>query len=357
MTSLASLPPELLLHIVSMLAEELPPSKRFLHEEPSDLILSSDQRPLKNLSLTCRLLHDLCVPYLFHALKANAEELAGLLSFIRAHNLPRNVAKLMIWSNKPQYGTSAAGPDCQQPVLVFGEVTALLDAFQPKSITFMLPPATFRCIVPYDFHIGDAWAFDLKYQILHLEQTPDPMQRVSLAKQTQNSNIFTLRPWTHMTFNEGSSIPAYSSYEYFRKNMPSPLDGYRCLFSGAWSSLVTLEIVAVFPISLSKFSICVNTMSSLQCLRTQLAPVDNRIMDDAEGLGKCQRSDLWLEFEGAYHSLARLIAKDQNPRLFKFWKFVSLDYAQHNLRGMIDRAVQIEEWGWRHDNAGIWTKL
>lgn len=101
------------------------------------------------------------------------------------------------------------------------------------------------------------------------------------------------------------------------------------------------------------------SIKSLRRLRTQLAPgVNNRIMDDSKALGKCQREDLWSEFESAYQTLSSAIRQGQLQGPFgQLNEFVALDYATLGLREMIDRSVGLEPREWHFDDQGSWRRI
>lgn len=226
MVSLADLPSELIHHIALILHSNETPSRRYLHEEPSTLLFSSSHQPLKKLSQTCRFLHDLCFPYIFSALKADIGDISSFAGFVQGHNLVEKVESLMICSFKSNAqaltdGSRGSGKVCS--ISEWSQIFALLDTVRPRSLTLVLPPAAYEGLLPYKLILKDTWAFDIAYQVLHLDQGLDIIQPSSIPRPTTTSNIFCSRPWNHVTFNEGSSIPAYSTYEYFHMMTPTLL--------------------------------------------------------------------------------------------------------------------------------------
>lgn len=365
MLSLTDLPPELIHHTVSFLRPYETPSRYHLHEEPSKLLSSSTHQPLKKLSQTCRFLHDLCFPYIFSALKANIEDISSFAAFVQSHDLVEKVESLMICSIESR--TRALTDGSLKPDQVFSKPNwtrffAVLDTISPRSLTLVLPPAAYEYLLPYKLNLKDTWAFNIAHQVLHLDQGLDTVQPSSTARPTTIPNIFCSRPWSHVTFNEGSSIPAYSTYEYFHKKTPSLLlPQQNWMFPIDMSArLTSFDLIGVFPFGHTA-STCafLFSMKSLRRLRTQLAPgVNNRIMDDPKALGKCQREDLWSEFEWTYQALSGTISQGQLQGQFgQFEEFVALDYAILGLREMIDRCVGFESGYWEFDDQGSWRRI
>jgi len=364
MAAFADLPAELIHHIVSILALQESPSSRYLHEEPSILLLDSVHRPLKNLSRTCRVLHDHCFPCLFSALKANIQDTSNFAAFVQQHVLIENVKSLVIYSMKSNNRTLINGSprnDNSFNISTWPLVLSLLDQINPRSLTFVLPPAAYEDLLPYKLALEDDWAFNISYQVLHLKQSLDDTQSSSTAIPTTTPNIFLARPWNHMTFNEGSSIPAYCTYEYFHKNTPSLLMSQQIwLFPINMSAQITsFDLVGIFPMDISSACTFLIGVRSLRRLRTQLAPgASNHIMDDSRSLGKCQREDLWSEFAQCYRTLSFVIKQGQSQGTYaQLEQFVALDYATTGLRDIIDRSVILEPSEWDFDDHGCWTRI
>lgn len=354
MLSLVDLPSELIHQIVSPLAAHEAPSRQVLYEEPRQSLLGSTHRPLKNISRTSRFLRHLCFPYLFSALKASVQDLAKMIAFARACEIVEKVESLLIHSDssiEPSWSSLLDG----------AQVLDVLDAINPRTVTFVLPPVVFEAILPYTLDLVDAWAFDLPYQVLRLERGLGVMHSGSVSDSSLSRNIFTIRPWSHVIFNEGSSVSAYSTYEYFHKRTPSllvPRDN--SMFPVDLSAhLTSLDIIAIFPMA-HALSICafISNMKNLRRLRTQLAPsVNNRIMDDPKRLGRCQRADLWAEFEYAYQTISDAIGNGELQGEFnKLQEFVVLDWAILGLRDMILTSISLNLWKWQHDGEGSWTR-
>ena len=346
------LPPELVEQIISVLAEENPPSAKLLHEEPSGCLLRSSYRPLKSLSQACRAVREICFPSLFSAVKVNLDDIDGFLQFSKSHNLSSLVDNLMLYFD----------PNPQSAEFeIWLPMVRVTDSVKPSVMTITLSPSLFANILPYQLDLTDQWVFSVPYQVLDLRMPRD----LALSFQTSQSivesrNVFQMCPWTHCTFNQGSSVQGYSSYEYFFKKTPStfcPWDHeefIRSMADGSFESLTSLDFIAVFPIDhIIYFCQFLLLMRNLKCLRLQIAPSpSNNVLDDRTALGKCQPGDLWQEFESCYTTLATFLRLERVVS-----EFVSLDYFNPSLRESIDRTVGQQLMHWESDsNGGRWIR-
>ena len=359
MISLLDFPLELFDQIISILAKEKPPSARLLKEEPSDSLLRSGYHPLKDLSQTCGAMRELCFPSLFSAVKVDLSRTSGFLSFSESHSLSSHVKSLMLYRDPNDQAEDIGVYDIWLPMV------RIVDSVKSPVVTVVLTTSMFAKIVPYKLNFSDLWAFDIPYQILQLQMSPDLAASSQTSRKIiKSQNVFEMRNWTHCAFNQGSSINGYSRYEYFLKQAPSifnPLEHFefKRVTSGSFKYLTSFDYVAVFPINhIQELCMCLNRMKNLKCLRVQLAPTpDNNILDDRAALGKCQPGDLWQEFEACYASLADNILESWFTATNFIEEFVSLDYVNPSLREIIDRVVgqKLMPWG-SHSNDGRWSR-
>ena len=322
MASLGDLPTELIDQILFLVAEEDPPSKRFLHEEPSVSLLSSDDRPLKNLALMSRSLCQVARHHLFTSLKADLDDIPSLLLFVEEPGLQGRVQSLVLYSTSthedretstslfPRIAHPSESGEQEIQSVTWLRIKAIIDAVDPVSVAFLLPPRMFECILPYELCLEDEWAFNISLQILRLEQCPE--ENIEHPERTTllGHNIFDLRQWRHMIFNEGSSVQVYSTYEYFFKRMPSLLNPASIEASHyIGSNIFSLDYVGVFPIHGSNFlPDHLGRFDGMRSLRIRFAPsASNDILDNPTRLGRCQRSDLWSELRGSYKTFAEYI--------------------------------------------------
>ena len=353
MPSLLDLPPEIVEQIISVLAEKEPPSAKFIYEQPSESLLNPGCHPLKDLSCVCQVLRRFCFSSVFSALKVDIGVVTGFVEFIESSQLAGRVDSLVLFST----------PGCLGSKFIWPRMVEVVDRVDAPSVTIMLPPSVFADILPYDLNLEHAWAFDIDYQIVHLKMPRGTVAPKTPENAVKDRNVFALRPWTHCTYNEGSSIKVYSTYEYYFKDKPSPFCAWNFQhFSRAMENslhhITSLDIIAVFPTNLWWFGKGITSMPNLRSLRMQLAPTPaNNVLDDPSSLGKCQPKDLWMEFENLYDSLIGSLVNG-DTRLRSIEHFTILDYANAALRETIDDVVGnlLDEWE-RDPGGGSWTRI
>ncbi len=363
MISLLDFPLELFDQIISILAKERPPSARLLKEEPSDSLLRSDYHPLKDLSQTCGAMRELCFPSLFSAVKVDLSRTSGFLSFSESHSLSSHIKSLMLYRDP---NDQAEDIGVHNSTNIWLPMVRIVDSVKSPVVTVVLTTFMFEKILPYKLNFTDVWAFNIPYQILQLQMSPDLAASSQTSPQTiQSPDVFAMRNWTHCTFNEGSSINCYSRYEYFAQRAPSifnPLVHHyfvRATRGGSFEYLKSFDYIAVFPINhIQELCLLLNRMKNLKCLRVQLAPTpDNNVLDDPAALGKCQPKDVWQEFEACYASLADNILESWFTATHFIEEFVSSDYVNPSLREILDRVVGQKLIPWASDaNDGRWIR-
>ena len=371
MTSLLDLPAELVLQTLCFLTEREPHSMRNLHGEPSETLLQSGYNPIKNLSLTCRRLRTLCLQTLFTNVKLTLTSLGlsmsteRLISFILDHDLVRGIESVLFYQlaptdidNEHDYSYKR-GPRC----VMESQILWVISQLNPTAITIMLAPSFFQELMPYDLRESDDWAFQIPYQVLHLTQVTDMPPACAPVDKSQDDGILNILPWGHCTFNEGSSIPAYSTYHYFHKHVPSiftPIDEPK-MRDAVWMALpylTSLDYVAIFPFPtrhMQHFWVFLEAAApNLRHLRTRFSPTrENGVLDDKEAMGTCQRTDLWSELESCYAFLANWL---RHGDLDYLNGFTVLDYDNAALRDAIDRVFELGA-DWAHEGDGRWVKL
>lgn len=369
MISLLDLPAELVLQILSFLVERKPHSIEDLHEEPSETLLQSGYDSVKNLSLTCQRLRILCLRTLFTNVKLPLTSL-GLslstersISFLQDHDLVRGIESVLFYQvasdvidNEYDYVNM---PRCNME----SQVLWVLSQLNPPAIIIMLPPSCFQELMPYDLRESDDWAFQIPYQVLHFTRSTDMPPACASVSDSQDNSILNMRSWSHCTFNEGSSIRAYSTYEYFHKHVPSiftPINEQK-MIDAVWRTLpylTSFDYVAIFPFQVRHIQQFCNFLTAaapnLRHLRTRLSPTrGNGVLDDKEAMGTCQRTDLWSEFENWYAYLANWL---RYGYLYSIKDFTVLDYDNVELRDAIHRVCEMGA-DWAHEGNGKWVRL
>ena len=170
MVSLLDLPLELVEQIISILAEEKPPSARFIHEDPSDSILRLGRRPLKELSLVCHLTRELCFSSLFSAVKVDLDCIGDFMKFSKRHWLSNYTDSVLLYIDPT---TFAEKIEHISDHYLWLPMIRVIDSVMPSVMTVVLPPSLFAHILPYQLHLEDQWAFNIPYQVLQLQISRD----------------------------------------------------------------------------------------------------------------------------------------------------------------------------------------
>ncbi|KAK6070519.1 F-box domain-containing protein [Seiridium cupressi] len=244
----------------------------------------------------------------------------------------------------------------------------LFSVIDPLRFTIIAPPATLAALMNRMLFLTDAWSFDIPYHILSLARptrvekrerarpsacttsTPprspssspsgdedgssvrkgSPKRRhldwkealdrgtIALPRNGRGSfqsvaapasPIFTLRPWTSVLLNEGSSIRAYQTYEFFLRQAPSMLSAL--LGTGEYPNnqallpptVMDFNYIAVFPLA-SHVHTLLSNLPRLDRLFVQLTPrPSNQILQDQKAMKNIDMADLWMERNTAYSHL------------------------------------------------------
>ncbi|KXJ87740.1 hypothetical protein Micbo1qcDRAFT_167315 [Microdochium bolleyi] len=131
--------------------------------------------------------------------------------------------------------------------------------------------------------------------------------------------LFTIRPWTSILLNEGSSTKVYRTYEFFLRQPPSMLTAL--LGCGEYpndqplvpASVVDFSYIAVFPLS-SHFANLVRNLPRVKRLYVQLAPLEGSraFLDDRREMSQIDPADLWMERDMCYGFVVRKMVAAAN---------------------------------------------
>ena len=375
MTVLQDLPTEVIELVLSYLDIEPPSTRKFFHE-PRPNLFKCPHPPLKNLSRTCHSFRQLTFNSLFLHLKiTDHERIDDLLTFLKIHYAgehQRFHSMLVHDMNCVEGGTA--------PTLV-STIRKIVDIIKPTDLILALDPNILSMVLVGANYSQDAWAFQIPFQIIRLRCSLLEASNWPGNPRQKTFAILRLYPWTQISFNEGSSVPAYSTYEYFQLRVPSwferwPLslleisDSIGPMFSWIQDPLAHLissfDFVAVFPFSgcINKLTAILHQLTNLQVLRTQLSPCTWCDEADGEGsagvashgTGRAEHRDLWMEFESAYTALADWMDKSASTSHLE--RLEVLDYNNEGLRSTLDVcfADDCMVRAWTRCAAGVWKK-
>lgn len=338
------LPLEILDLILSYLDIQ-PPSEEHLFDRPSPRFFHSDLQPLKCISLTSQRFRKPAAELLFKHVVMDASHDSSRL-FLILNNLKVNSISVLIHSH----------PFADHPASIHqiqGALNVAMGLLDATVVTLAVSPTALATIMRSDCYLGDAWAFQIPFQVLRLEGDSgksDIRQRPSHSIQD--------RPWSQVTFNEGSAVPVYSTYEHFHREVPSWIH-HPSWFSGCLQNLTVFEYITVFPLDKSNNLHVVGCMSSLRTLRVQLAPSlyqdPDQNEDDAKELKLIQdnHKDMWWELQKFLVHLADRIENDWSSLPLSTVDF--LDY-RNGAREVLFSDVDDKMVSWTRHGGCSWIK-
>ena len=190
---------------------------------------------------------------------------------------------------------------------------SLYDQLQPQCLTIVASPHHMYELagcggIRIDW--PEYWAFNIPYQILQFSTDTKipPYQKASLLR---GGLIFGAHPWSHIHFNEGSSLKAYSSYEYFHRRIPSFLTRHcrlqleDCFYHNN-GALRTFDYTALFPLAshLQEVYQLLTARHGPERVQMRIAPHQSADLTSLTELaGKVDLSDAWMEITSGLQNL------------------------------------------------------
>ncbi|OCK80480.1 hypothetical protein K432DRAFT_328158 [Lepidopterella palustris CBS 459.81] len=284
--------------------------------------------------------------------------------FVSDYGLKKHIQSLVVFTDKEYELQHVARADGSLYYAVSNLWNQIFSALDPPRFVVAAPPATLAGLLDSSMLSADVWAFEMKCHYLELCQpgSGEFRRHVEDCDRQHGHSLIHLRPWTHIRYNEGPSITAYSTYEFHLKQSPKILYlllARLCKEAQDCCNIRSFSFIAVFPLSTN----VVTTLRALQKVRTlrsvhfQLAPgEENKLIDEPWRVGRAQLSDLWLEWNGSYSAIARFL------RLYEFQEegeFMSSDCNLHYLADNVDEKLEsLRESGiaWTKTGTGKWKR-
>ncbi|KAI1501318.1 hypothetical protein F5X99DRAFT_382832 [Biscogniauxia marginata] len=419
------IPPEIVLHIFKFLDEPAPSEMR-LHDQPGDEMLDVDSEsscPLKTVSLVSKSWRTLVLPILFRhvlwrpkvfSLSAFTLNPIPLLRFLEDNRLDHSVISFTLLVN---FFETEADAYLVTPKIRTADLEWLWDqifsVIDPLRFTIIARPTTLAALLSRMLFLVDAWSFDIPYHILSLARAsrgangkispdetvratesaawglrspetdvlgasqsgavtttssgrlPSTSRRTSRTKKPPACPLFTVRPWTSVLLNEGSSTRVYRMYEFFLRRPPSMLGALLGCEDHPNDaplippSVVDFNYIAIFPLS-SHFETLLQNLPKVERLFVQLTPkAGNKILEDEDAMKHIDPADLWMERNTSYSFLMREMTFMPTPpgNWATLRVFESGDAAD---RESWDLAVQLLESsgikGWKVEREGVFAK-
>lgn len=317
MASLSKLPTEILKHVFVHL-DTAPPSQVYFDEFPSFQKCITTGHSLKNVSLVSHRLRTIVLDQLFAHVRAHGEGTEELILFLRRFGLVFKVESIVIEARSSPKQTDI-GDD---PPWWY----RLLDSIPATRVFFQCEPEGYRTLFNLPIRLDDSWAFKVPCQYIELSQSPDLHNHLTPCNPA--TGLLAARPWTELKVNEGSSLAAYTSYEYFLKEIPSLLASVEYQLgaslqlwqrfagedhvsdeslntlvatAGAFENLRSFSYIAIFPFynHVDEILKCVSRMKSLRKLFVKLCPqLGSTVLEDAIQAteGHIDLNDPWSEY-------------------------------------------------------------
>lgn len=366
--SLLDLPNELISRIISFLDSPSPFDQTLLHKPilwrkikqpwqvddpdntPDGTLTWRDD--LKQLSLTCHLVRSLTLPILFKHAVLRPLHLTTFLAFLKDKSLTHHVCSLV-----------ADVPGIYNH-LHPAWWARLLNEVPATRFSISAPPEVLAELAGTSSWSADAWAFDMATQILRFDQTAE----VARAKIDYDNlpNFLVARPWTAMTFNEGSSLMAYTTYEFFLRRTPSLLAALHFNNSAAgeamFANLLRFEFIAIFPFynHVDEILKCIRRMKRLEKLFIKLCPEpDSTVLHDEIVVagGHLDINDPWNECETSWmlisHTVVYLTMHGALQKLHM--DDVRVEGVRRTLEASVNARLQ-EWWTYQGEGSGVWRR-
>lgn len=205
-SSLLLLPNELLDHVFAFL-DAAPPSQRDFTQLPRGGWLDAHHAPLKALSTVSRRLRAIVLQRLFKHARLDPCHLTPFLEFVDRFDLASAIESMVAHVSVLH--------DCFHPAWY----VRLLNQVPVSRLTVGSEPHVLAGVTGLRMNLADRWAFNIPYQYLELRQPAWEASR--LVPYSYLPGLFVAKHWDSLKVNEGSSLAAYTSYEYFLKKPPS----------------------------------------------------------------------------------------------------------------------------------------
>lgn len=243
----------------------------------------------------------------------------------------------------------------------------LFECIDPLRVTVVAPPKFIGDMLGAEIFESHSWAFDISLQAVYLQRNPGSGDSIDVTPVNSHiPSILSARPWTSLSFNEGSSLRAYNHYEYFLLQVPSVMAKWGTMALVPKSlkipgminvdGLTSSHYSAVFPFynHVNLVLHVVSLMEDLETFSVRLAPLENETITEMEQRGSMDLSDPWMEIRTGYQLIAHTVRN--LARRGRLQRFHSHDYARHVLRSEISEILEdvLLPDNWEHSGEGEW---
>lgn len=143
----------------------------------------------------------------------------SFVDFISQHGLESQVTSLVVYTHRavPTKCTDSVWNVMNTECRTHWE--DVFSTLNPKRVVVAAPPTTVEVLTESPMGTQDAWAFDMRMHYVEFRRdgshvnTTAACVRPGETGHRSHTCLHNIRPWTHMGYNEGSYLPAYSMYE------------------------------------------------------------------------------------------------------------------------------------------------
>ncbi|KAI8931890.1 hypothetical protein NX059_010794 [Plenodomus lindquistii] len=287
----------------------------------------------------------------------------GFTRFVSQYTLKHHIKSVVVYTNQEyelRHVSTADAPLARAVNEIWSQVFSHLD---PARFVVAAPPTTMAGLLDTQMQSADAWAFDMKTHYIELLRS-EPSQNEHETRNCRpwDSALIHRRPWYHLSYNEGSSITAYSTYEYHLKQSPKML--YLTLLRLAKETqpccnITSFDFTGIFPFATNVTNLirALHRIPTIRKIGIQLAPgPENDLLSDRKRMGRAQSTDFWLEWRESYKVLASYLG------VFDFVdgaEFSSLDCESGQMAVEVRECMEMlrkRGTGWREDGTGRWVR-
>ncbi|RYN97759.1 hypothetical protein AA0120_g2739 [Alternaria tenuissima] len=289
--------------------------------------------------------------------------------FVTGNKLKHHIKSVVLHTDKEydlRHVSTAQEPLAREVTDIWNKV---FDILEPTRVVAAAPPKTMAALL--DSHVGtnDMWAFEMKMHYIELLRDQPPIENNQQEHRTNDAPLIHRRPWNHLGYNEGSSITAYSTYEFYLKVAPRILSLVLSRLGedpALCRDLTSFSFIAVFPLSWTVSSIvkAVYEIPSISKVSLQLAPgPENDLLSNGSKRRKAQSSDLWSEWRTGYKVLAMMETLHDQARGEEeaVKEIVSKDCYSKQLAvevaEVIDNNLKTTSTTWKSGGVGRWIKV
>jgi hypothetical protein len=204
------------------------------------------------------------------------------------------------------------------------------------------------------------------------EERAEMLEEIRYAIEAE---IFDLKPWTSLLLNEGSSLRAYSTWQWWERRPPSVgemplllnsciLNVFQILHNLVGDEEITalirpgikdFEYICIFPMA-SHFSRLSSALPRLDRLYIQLVP-RNGILENKRQMKGIEPEDLWMERNNCYALLMRELFSQPPEGNYRHLKiFESGDAADKDAWAMAVEFIKRAGSEWRVESDGVLVK-